>query len=221
MALPSSATSLSNIRMKSLKSQSCQLHSHLLINVRRRPISVTSSFKLPTTAQFRDPSNIKLHMNYVRKKLWDAIPNPIKDFPWKKAEAIASKQFLLTGKEALKWSLVALLIVGSISDIIFSISTNKELLVPFGLFVGCIMAMFLKETSQELFPNLEERGLSWNLLGVCCFFVLVKILATYFTLGRRVFLLHVANGGLLQILWPWRNSQEENDRDDGKQPLAG
>lgn len=143
------------MQMKSLKSQSFQLHSHLLINVRRCPISVASSFKLPTTSQFRDPSNIKLHMNYVRKKLWDVIPNPIKDFPWKKAEAIALKQFLVTGKEALKWSLVALLIVGSISDIIFSISTNKELLVPFGLFIGCIMAMFLKETSQELFPNLE------------------------------------------------------------------
>lgn len=150
-------------------------------------------------------------MNNIRERLWYVIPNPVKEFPWKKAETIALKQFLLTAKEAIKWALVAVLIFGSVSDVLFSISINKELLIPFGLTVGCLIANILKEISRELFPNSEQEGdLSWNLLAVSCFFVMVKILASYFTQGRQVFISHAANGVLMQFLWPWRTAKKAN-----------
>lgn len=213
MAVQTCAISLPSFPMKLMNRKSCP-HNHWLINVTRSPISATRSVRLPTRAQLYDPSQINLHINHIKERLWYVIPNPIKEFPWKKAETIALKQFLVTAKEALRWSLVTVLIFGSISDVLFSVSINKELLIPFGLIVGCMIANFLKETSQELFPNSEQEGdLSWNLLAVSCFFVMVKILANYFTQGRQVIISHAANGVLMQILWPWRTSQEDTNRD--------
>ncbi|KAL1817667.1 hypothetical protein ACET3Z_020241 [Daucus carota] len=214
MALQTCTVTLPTFSMELLNSKSCP-RSHRLINVTRSPNSVTRCVRLPTRAQLNDPSGINLHMNNIKDRLWYVIPNPVKEFPWKKAESIALKQFLITAKEALKWSLVAVLIFGSISDVLFSISMNKELLIPFGLFVGCVIANFLKEISRELFPNPEEGNLSWNLLAVSCLFVMVKVLANYFTQGRQVFISHVVNGVLMQILLPWGSSQEVN-RDDEK-----
>ncbi|KAK1395965.1 Phosphoribosyl-AMP cyclohydrolase [Heracleum sosnowskyi] len=216
MALPTCTISLPTFSMKLLNRKSCPLN-YWLTHVARNPISATRCVRLPTRAQLYDPSRINLHMNNIRERLWYVIPNPIKEFPWKKAETIALKQFLLTAKEALKWALVAVLIFGSISDVIFSISINKELLIPFGLIVGCMIANFLKEILRELFPNSEQEGdLSWSLLAVSCFFVMVKILASYVTQGRQVIISHAANGVLMQILLPWRTSQEDANRDDEK-----
>lgn len=210
MALQTCAISLPASPMKLVNKISCS-HNHWLIHVTRNPISATRCVRLPTGAQFYDPSRINLHMNNIRERLWYVIPNPVKEFPWKKAETIALKQFLLTAKEAIKWALVAVLIFGSVSDVLFSISINKELLIPFGLTVGCLIANILKEISRELFPNSEQEGdLSWNLLAVSCFFVMVKILASYFTQGRQVFISHAANGVLMQILWPWRTAKKAN-----------
>lgn len=94
-------------------------------------------------------------MSVLRKRIWEAAPDSVKDFPWKKAEDIVLQQLLLLGQEIVKWSLVTLFILSSISDVVFCISRNKELMIPIGLFVGCMMADFLKETSRELFPNSE------------------------------------------------------------------
>ncbi|KAL8145354.1 uncharacterized protein LOC141706943 [Apium graveolens] len=215
MALPICSVSLPTFPTKLVNKKSCPCN-YWLVHVSRHPISATRCVRLPTGAQLYDPSRIKLHMNNIRERVWYVIPNPLKEFPWKKAETIALKQFLLTAKEALKWALVAVLIFGSISDVLFSISINKELLIPFGLIVGCMIANFLKETSEEFFPNSEEGDLSWNLLAVSCFFVMVKILASYVTQGRQVIISHVANGVLMQILLPWRTSQEDTNRDGEK-----
>ncbi|CAK9157938.1 unnamed protein product [Ilex paraguariensis] len=170
-------------------------------------------------AQFQEPLKVKMYMNYAREKLWEVIPESTKRFPWKKAEATALQQLLLLGQQALKWSLIVLFIFSSSSDIIYAVSRNKELLIPFGLFVGCLMTEFLKEASQELFRNSEERRLSNQFLGIGCFFVLVKIISTYFPLGGWVFLLHIANGGLMQVLWLWKSSPEGEEGDNRRNSL--
>lgn len=59
----------------------------------------------------------------------------------------------------------------------------------------------------------QDKGLKWQLLGIACFYVLIKFLSTYFALQARVFLLHLANGGLMQLLWLWR---EERDKSKGE-----
>ncbi|CAL5383899.1 unnamed protein product [Camellia sinensis] len=193
----------------------CQLHSGLAICAWNHPTCATRSVRLRTMAQFHEPPKVMMHMNNVRKKLWEVIPHSVKDFPWKKAEEIMLQQLLLAGQEALKWSLLALGVCSLVSDVIYSISRNMELVIPFGLFVGCTMTNFLMETSQELFPISEERGRHWHLLGIGCFFALTKIISLYFGIQGQIFLLHAANGGWMQVLWLWNGLMEKQDRDSG------
>ena len=59
-----------------------------------------------------------------------------------------------------------------------------------------------------------------NLVGIGCFFVLVKFVSAWFGLQGRMFLLHVGNGGLLQVLWLWRSLQKGRDESNQEKPLS-
>ncbi|PSS31515.1 Glycine--tRNA ligase beta subunit like [Actinidia chinensis var. chinensis] len=209
MALPATLLSPRPSTFLIFKGHRCQLRSGLAICVRNHPTSRTYSARIPTIAQFRELPKVMTHINNIREKLWDIIPRSVKDFPLKKPEDILLRQLLLVGKEALKWSLLALYVFSSVSDVIYCISKNKELMIPFGLFVGYGVTNFLMETSQELFPTTEERGLSRHLLGIGCFFALTKIISASFAVPGQIFLLNVANGGLMQVLWLWKSSTEK------------
>lgn len=132
-----------------------QLHGHLLSHVQSNQTLHTCSVKLPTVAQFSEHNKVKRQLRTLGKRLCEVAHDPFKDFPWKKAEEILLQKLILLGQDTVKWSLVTLFILTSISDVIFCISRNKELMIPIGLFVGCLIADFLKETSQEFFPDLE------------------------------------------------------------------
>lgn len=148
---------------------------------------------------WNDPSKLKMRLVYAVKKLYGFIPDSIHNFPWKRAESIAMQQLLVLGQKTLKWSLIALFIFSSSCDILSSISRSKELVIPFGLYFGCLTADFLKETSQEILQS-KEAGMTWHLFGISFFFILVKVIAIYFS-DLESFLLHIANGGLMQVLW--------------------
>ncbi|KAH7567571.1 hypothetical protein JRO89_XS07G0094400 [Xanthoceras sorbifolium] len=171
-------------------------------------------------AQMGDPDKVKSQLGIIRERLWEAVPDSVKDFPWKKAEKKILEKLLFHGQKALKWSLIVLFIVSSLSDAIFSISRNQELIIPIGLLVGCLMTDFLRETLRELFPGSEGKVLQRHYLGLACFFVLVKFMSTYFALQARVFILNVANGGLMQVLWLWRSLVEENDKGNGENSIS-
>lgn len=163
--------------------------------------------------QFHVPPKYKMYFTYTKDKLLGFIPDSVKQFPWKEAKGVTQQELLVLGKEALKWSLTAILIFSFASDIIYSISRNKELLIPFGLFVGCLMTNYLNEVFQELSHHDKETGMTWQLLGIYCFFIFVNVISVYFPVGGKVFLLHVANGGLMQVLWLWK-SLWELDKDE-------
>lgn len=63
---------------------------------------------------------------------------------------------------------------------------------------------------------LQERDQIWHILSMGCFFLLVKLISVYFSVGGRVFLLNTANGGLMHIFWLWKSSQQELDREKGE-----
>lgn len=102
---------------------------------------------------WNDPSKLKMRLGYAVKKLNECIPDSVHNFPWKRAESTAMQQLLVLGQKTLKWSLIALFIFSSSCDILSSISRNKELFIPFGLYLGCLTADFLKETSQEILQS--------------------------------------------------------------------
>ncbi|KAL5777535.1 hypothetical protein ACOSP7_010461 [Xanthoceras sorbifolium] len=204
--------------IKLCKRQPCQLQSCSLWGVgnkNSRKLSMRVSM-----AQMGDPDKVKSQLGIIRERLWEAVPDSVKDFPWKKAEKKILEKLLFHGQKALKWSLIVLFIVSSLSDAIFSISRNQELIIPIGLLVGCLMTDFLRETLRELFPGSEGKVLQRHYLGLACFFVLVKFMSTYFALQARVFILNVANGGLMQVLWLWRSLVEENDKGNGENSIS-
>lgn len=160
-------------------------------------------------ADHNEPNDVKMQIGIMGEKLKEAIPVSVQEFPWKKAEHILVDRLFNLAQEAVKWSLILFFIFSSVSDVVYTFSINRELIIPVALFVGCLVADFLKEISEELFHRSEEKDLKWHFLGMYCIFVFVKFMSTWFATPLRVFLLHVANGGLMQILWLWRNFGED------------
>lgn len=174
--------------------------------------------KVVSMAQFGEPNKPSLQIGVMKEKVLEAIPVPVKELPWKKAADIALKQLLFLGEKALKWSLLALCVLSFFSDIIFSISRNRELIIPFGLFVGCFITDILKETLQQVLPISEDKGFEKHLIGLGCLFAAVKFISNGLPMQAQVLLLNVANGGFLQVLWLWRGllngSDDEEDVDN-------
>ncbi|KAK6938012.1 hypothetical protein RJ641_031520 [Dillenia turbinata] len=54
----------------------------------------------------------------------------------------------------------------SLSDLLYSILGNRELLIPIGLLSACVLVDFMKETFLEMFGNVKDFGLSHCLIGV-------------------------------------------------------
>ncbi|KAL5707208.1 hypothetical protein ACHQM5_025286 [Ranunculus cassubicifolius] len=180
----------------------------LFTNYREQQTLRTFSTKVLSMAQFNEPRKLISQVNNFKDKLWEVFPEPVKEFPLKKAEDMVLQRLQILGKTSLKWSLVILFIVSFLSDFTLSISRNKELIVPFGLFFGCTMGDFLKEVSHDLLSFSKGEELRWRLWGIGLFFVFIKVVAVYLSLGRRVFLSHVGTGGLMHVLWMLNKMQE-------------
>ncbi|GLT93640.1 hypothetical protein SLE2022_114230 [Rubroshorea leprosula] len=215
MALPASSVlpSLPKLQVKEFKYKTAHLHGSLSSRVCCQ-IFPLCCMKI-TTGQFGDMNNMKKKLRIVKERLWESIPDPVKEFPWKKAEDMLLVQLLALGWKAFKWSVMPVFVYSSLSDVVFSISRNQELLIPLGLLLGCLMTDFLKETSREMFQSSEEKSLSRHLLAIGSFFVVVKFISICFTIKARVLLLHVANGGLMEVLWLWKHLVKEDEGDDG------
>lgn len=106
-------------------------------------------------ADQNEPSEVKMQIGIMREKLKETLPVSVQEFPWKKAEHILLDRLLNLAQETVKWSLVLFFIFSSVSDVVYTFSINRELVIPVGLFVGCLAADFLKEISQELFHKSE------------------------------------------------------------------
>ncbi|PKI46944.1 uncharacterized protein LOC116215549 isoform X1 [Punica granatum] len=216
--------SASPIRIKLFKGRPCQLSGSGLRHSRHVITPPRCSMRA-SMAQFGEPEKLKVHLNVARERLWETVPNSVKDFPWKEAEDKILHRLVLLGHKVLKWSIVSLFVFSSLSDFVYAVAKNNELMIPLGLFIGCLMADFLKEIFLEFFSNSEDKRYDLRHLTTTGFiFLLVKIASVCFALRTRVFLLHVSNGGLMQVLWLWRNSsrgtstEEKSSIQEDEQP---
>ncbi|XP_065880966.1 uncharacterized protein [Euphorbia lathyris] len=212
MALPASSvfSPTPKCQIRLLENKPVQLHRWALL-CKNMQLSPTFCMKI-RNGHFGNRSKIKMQLSMGGERLWEAAPKPVKEFPWGKTGAVLLKRSLIIGQTTLKWSLITLFICSSLSDVIFSISRNLELLIPIGLLIGCLMTDFLKETLQEIFSNSEHKGLNMPLVVISCLFVIIKAASTVFAARTQVLLLHIANGGLMQVLWIWRNLLTENEQ---------
>ncbi|KAM5565941.1 hypothetical protein ABKV19_019781 [Rosa sericea] len=214
LSSPSSSTPKFPINLS--KPKPSQPQKCLILRLRHKPFQ-TSCTKVVSMAQFGEPNkghNPGLQIKVVKEKLMETIPDPVKELPWKRAADIALKQLLFLGEKALKWCLIAFFVLSFFSDVILSISKNRELVIPFGLFVGCLVTDILKETLQQVLPISEEKGFQKHLIGIGCLFAAVKFISYGLPIPAQVFLLNVANGGFLQVLWLWRGLLNKSDEED-------
>ncbi|XP_020222687.1 uncharacterized protein LOC109805119 [Cajanus cajan] len=205
LALPSTPM----FRVKLFQCQPYQFHRYSELYLPRLTYYTRTRSVKVSMADHNEPNDVKMQIGIMGEKLKEAMPVSVQEFPWKKAEHILVDRLFNLIQEAVKWSLILFFIFSSVSDVVYTFSINRELIIPVALFVGCLVADFLKEISQELFHRSEEKDLKWHFLGMYCIFVFVKFMSTWFATLPRVFLLHVANGGLMQILWLWRNFVED------------
>lgn len=207
-------TSRLRLQSKPLKSRSYTLPLSLSFSQKRsQQLFVKCSLNEPYE---KPPANLMRFETHVTDRLLQSLPESVKEFPWMKAEEIVLQRFFTLLKRALRWTLLVLFVLGSISDIILSISRNRELLIPLGLFLGCAMADFLKETSQELFQTTEVGDLLGHLVGIGSFFVLLKFVSLYLPIGGRLFFSHISNGAIMQVLWLGKKLQEAKDSESEK-----
>ncbi|XP_054818133.1 uncharacterized protein LOC129317781 [Prosopis cineraria] len=209
-------SSAPKFRMKLFLGQPCQLPRCSAIHLSQQTLDTRASFMKISMADHNEPDEVKMQIGNMKEKLREMLPISVQEFPWSKAEHKLVDRLISLAREALKWSLVLFFVFSSISDIVYTLFINRELVIPTGLLVGCLTADFLKETSQELFHTSKDKGLNQQVLGIYCFFVLVKIISAFFGIQARVFLLHVANGGLMQALWYWKSWRETTkDQEEG------
>ncbi|KAK1275898.1 hypothetical protein QJS04_geneDACA015977 [Acorus gramineus] len=174
----------------------------------KRRSSLKCSINIPSWKQFGEPDKINAYRDKLIATFLETFPKPAREFPWKKAKHLIFERLLDNGKKTLKWSLIVLLVISTLSDIIFAISMKRELLLPVGLFVGCVTADLLKEISRELFISAKGEAHMQQLLCIGAFFVFVKYVSLYCATRGRAFFSHVGNGGLMQIIWLMKKLHE-------------
>ncbi|GMH03212.1 hypothetical protein Nepgr_005051 [Nepenthes gracilis] len=208
------ATAVSSLSFQSKLLNSCPFSKrpHLLFRAGNQKISYINTKKLPT-AEFRIPDKVKVQVDIAKECLWKWVPDSLRDYPWKKAADVFLGRLLFLSQKAFKWSFIAWFAFSFVLDFTFAVSRNRELVVPLGLLLGCLLTDWMAETSRELFPNSEVKDLSWHLVGIGCFCVVLKMITTSLAGQGRVLLLHVANGGLMQILWLWWRGLLEEKHD--------
>ncbi|CAN6482173.1 unnamed protein product [Victoria cruziana] len=172
------------------------------------------SVKVSIREQFGESNKAKCD---TRKsvKLMEFLLEPVKGFPWKKAGTALQQSASSFGLKTLKWSMVIFFVISSISDISVSLLSNRELIIPVGLFLGCMLAEFLKEVSNELVKDkqvAQEGDNPWRLAflaGVC--------LTVRLCFQGNLFVSHICNGALMQILW-WGKKLQEGNAEESMTP---
>lgn len=119
---------------------------------------------VPTACSIKASAGEKLssYLHNLTGQILDASPEAIKEFPWVKAKLIVEERLLVLGKNALTWSLVALLVFSFVCDALTAFFVRRELVVPLGLFGGVLLAEFLKESCRELFET--KANVSFSLV---------------------------------------------------------
>ncbi|XP_008454906.2 uncharacterized protein LOC103495211 [Cucumis melo] len=135
------------------------------------------------------------------EQLWDTSPEPVKSFPWNEAldnfiQLIAD--LILT---VIKYLSVPLLLVTSLSEMSYCAHEKKLLIVPFPFIIGFSVAEVMRQTALSLSPILKDLEVPWHLITIAIFFTLIKLPGPYFPYWGRIFIPHLANGGLVRTLW--------------------
>lgn len=172
-------------------------------NLKIRLQSATNTPIKDLSSELQETENI--HLENTPIKLWEVCPEPVRNFPWKKAGERVIHNLFQPILGVAKRLLIPILAVTFFMEASYCVAQNKELFIPFGLLAGCVFAEILKETAIELSQNLKEGGFPWHLLAIALIFSFMKVLGPFYPYWGRILLPHFANGGLWQTIWLTRN----------------
>lgn len=168
-----------------------------VIATRGRNISVSINM---AARQSDDSRKINFDVKEQARQFWDNSPQPIKRFPWNRTFENFIQLIIDLTLAVVKYLSVPLLAVSSLSEMSYCAHERKLFLVPFWLLVGSAVAGILKETALEL-SSLQDAEVPWHLISIAVFFTLLKLPGPYYPYWGRIFIPHIANGGLLRTLW--------------------
>ncbi|KAK4274603.1 hypothetical protein QN277_017799 [Acacia crassicarpa] len=155
-SLPISSTPKFHIKL--FLGQPCHLPRCSAIQLPQQTRHARTCLMKISMADHNEPDEIRVQIGNMKEKLREILPISVREFPWSKAEHKLVDRLISLAREALKWALVLYFVLGSISDIVYTLSINRELVIPIGLLIGCLTADFLKETLQELFHISEDKA---------------------------------------------------------------
>ncbi|KNA14998.1 hypothetical protein SOVF_102260 isoform A [Spinacia oleracea] len=144
----------------------------------------------------------KLNLDQIMDKareVWNALPEPIKIFPWNRVRDNFIQRTLDVAIAVIKYLSAPLLFVSSLSEMSYCAHERKLFLVPVPLILGFSVAGILKETVQELSPLTKDADVPWHIIGIATFLILLKLPGPYYPYWGRLFIPHFANGGLLRV----------------------
>ncbi|KAH7298929.1 hypothetical protein KP509_25G064900 [Ceratopteris richardii] len=117
----------------------------------------------------------------------------VKSYPW--------------GKMCTKWVAIPLFVLSTLSEIVYTLSVGKESCIPLGIVMGFMLSKVVGNACLDVMQELQDARITWPLVLLAFFFILLKLPGPYYPSWAAAFLPHVANAGLLKTVFLIRDSQ--------------
>lgn len=135
------------------------------------------------------------------RKLWDASPQPVKNFPWERAFENFVQILLDLVLAVIKYLTLPVLFVTSVSEMSYCAHERKLFLIPIPFLFGAVVAGVLRTAALESSQSLRNATVPWHLIAIGIFFTLLKLPGPYYPYWGRIFIPHLANGALWRTVW--------------------
>ncbi|KAH7372758.1 hypothetical protein KP509_17G019400 [Ceratopteris richardii] len=131
----------------------------------------------------------------------------VKSYPWGKM----CWRFLHRAQDlawiGTKWVEIPLFVLSTLSEIVYTLSVGKESCIPLGIVMGFMLSKVVGNACLDVMQELQDARITWPLVLLAFFFILLKLPSPYYPSWAAAFLPHVANAGLLKTVFLIRDSQ--------------
>lgn len=132
----------------------------------------------------------------------------VRTFPWEKVYGRFSQRVLSLVWITTKWLAIPVLVLSAVSELLYTLSAGKEIFIPLGLLIGVMLAKIVGNASLDILKELQDVRSAWPLVVLGMFFVLLKLPGPYYPSWAAVFFPHVANAGLVQTAFLFREAHQ-------------
>lgn len=132
----------------------------------------------------------------------------VRTFPWEKVYGRFIQRVLDLVWITVKWLAIPVLALSTVSELLYTLSAGKDIFIPLGILTGVLLAKIAGNASLDVVRELQDEKTSWPLIVMGILFVLLKLPGPYYPRWAAAFLPHVANAGLVQTAFLFRESHQ-------------